>query len=116
MAVAQTRDGFLWLATEEGLVRFNGRTFVTFDERNAPGLGDRFIRSLATGPDGSLWIGTMSGLARYSAGKFESFRSEAETRMDTESRRSLQRVHDFVGAKQRGDGGGPEQDSRSNRD
>ena len=82
MAVAQTRDGFLWLATEEGLVRFNGRTFVTFDERNAPGLGDRFIRSLATGPDGSLWIGTMSGLARYSAGKFESFRREAETRMD----------------------------------
>src|SRR5580698_4814829 len=82
MAVTQTRDGFLWLATEEGLVRFNGRTFVTFDERNAPGLGDRFIRSLATGPDGSLWIGTMSGLARYSGGKFESFRREPETRMD----------------------------------
>jgi len=82
MAVAQTRDGFLWLATEEGLVRFNGRTFLTFDERNAPDLGDRFIRSLATGPDGSLWIGTMSGLARYSGGKFESFRREAETRMD----------------------------------
>jgi diguanylate cyclase (GGDEF)-like protein len=82
MAVTQTRDGFLWLATEEGLVRFNGRTFVTFDERNAPGLGDRFIRSLAAAPDGSLWIGTMSGLARYSGGKFESFRDEPETRMD----------------------------------
>jgi len=82
MSVAQTRDGFLWLATEEGLVRFNGRTFVTFDERNAPGLGDRFIRSLAAAPDGSLWIGTMSGLARYSGGKFESFRHERETRMD----------------------------------
>ena len=82
MAVAQTRDGFLWLATEEGLVRFNGRTFVTFDERNAPGLGDRFIRSLATAPDGSLWIGTMSGLARLKGGKFESFRDEPETRMD----------------------------------
>jgi diguanylate cyclase (GGDEF)-like protein len=82
MAVAQTGDGFLWLATEEGLVRFNGRTFVTFDERNAPGLGDRFIRSLAAAPDGSLWIGTMSGLSRYSGGKFESFRRQAETRMD----------------------------------
>ena len=82
MAVAQTRDGFLWLATEEGLVRFNGRTFATFDERNAPGLNDRFIRSLAAAPDGSLWIGTMSGLARYSRGKFESYRHEAETRMD----------------------------------
>ena len=82
MAVAQTADGFLWLATEEGLVRFSGRTFVTYDERNAPGLGDRFIRSLAAAPDGSLWIGTMSGLARYSGGKFESFRREPETRMD----------------------------------
>ena len=82
MAIAQTRDGFLWLATEEGLVRFNGRTFATFDERNAPGLGDRFIRSLAAAPDGSLWIGTMSGLARYSSGKFESYRNEPESRMD----------------------------------
>jgi diguanylate cyclase (GGDEF)-like protein len=82
MAVAQTADGSLWLATEEGLVRFNGRTFVTFNERNAPGLGDRFIRSLATAPDGSLWIGTMSGLARYKDGKFESFRNEPESRMD----------------------------------
>lgn len=82
MAVTQTRDGFLWLATEEGLVRFSGRAFVTFDERNAPGLGDRFIRSLAAAPDGSLWIGTMSGLARYSGGKFESFRRQPETRMD----------------------------------
>ena len=82
MAVAQTPDGFLWLATEDGLVRYGGRNFVTFDERNAPGLGDRFIRSLATGPDGSLWIGTMSGLARYKDGKFESFRNEAATRID----------------------------------
>jgi diguanylate cyclase (GGDEF)-like protein len=82
MAVTQTRDGFLWLATEEGLVRFSGRAFVTFDERNAPGLGDRFIRSLAAAPDGSLWIGTMSGLARYNGGKFESFRRQPETRMD----------------------------------
>ena len=109
MAVAQTRDGFLWLATEEGLVRFNGRTFVTFDERNAPGLGDRFIRSIAAAPDGSLWIGTMSGLAHYSGGKFESFRNERESRMDIydlcvstdgsvwfSSDRGLRRVQDGV--------------------
>jgi len=82
MAVTQTRDGFVWLATEEGLVRFSGRSFATYDELNAPGLGDRFIRSLAAAPDGSLWIGTMSGLARYNEGKFESFRRQPETRMD----------------------------------
>lgn len=82
MAVAQTADGLLWLATEEGLVRYNGKTFVTFDERNAPGLGDRFIRSLAAGPDGSLWIGTMSGLVYYKNGKFESLRTEPAARID----------------------------------
>ena len=82
MAVNQSQDGYIWLATEEGLVRFSGRSFVTFDELNAPGLGDRFIRSLAAAPDGSLWIGTMSGLARYKDGKFESFRRQPETRMD----------------------------------
>ncbi len=109
MAVAQTKDGFLWLATEEGLVGFDGRTFVTFDERNAPGLNDRFIRSLAAAPDGSLWIGTMSGLARYSEGKFESLRNEAETRLDIydlcvdgdgnvwfSSDRGLRRLHNGV--------------------
>jgi hypothetical protein len=53
-----------------GLVRFEGRNFLTFSEKNAPGLGDRFVRSLATGPD-TLWIGTMSGLVRYHDGKFQ---------------------------------------------
>jgi len=82
MGVEQTTDGFLWLATEEGLVRFDGRTFLTFDEKNAPNLGDRFVRSLAAGPDGSLWIGTRSGLVRYRDGKFDSFRNTPETRID----------------------------------
>lgn len=77
-AVAQTTDGFLWLATEEGLIRYDGQTFVTFDERNALGLGDRMIRSLAPSPDGGMWIGTMTGLARYDHGIFTSFRNETE--------------------------------------
>jgi diguanylate cyclase (GGDEF)-like protein len=107
MAIAQTNEGFLWLATEGGLVRYDGKTFVTFDEQNAPGLGDRFIRSLAAGADGSLWIGTMSGLVRYRDGQFESFRNEPETRMDIydlcagrdgsvwfSSDRGLRRLHD----------------------
>lgn len=75
-AVAQTTDGFLWLATEEGLVRFDGQSFLTFDERNAPGIGDRMIRSLAPTPDGGMWIGTMTGLVRYDHGHFSSFRDQ----------------------------------------
>jgi diguanylate cyclase (GGDEF)-like protein len=75
-AVAQTADGFLWLATEEGLIRFDGQSFLTFDERNAPGLGDRLIRSLAPSPDGGMWIGTMTGLVRYDHGHFSSLRDQ----------------------------------------
>ncbi|MCX6283715.1 MAG: hypothetical protein NTW31_05735, partial [Bacteroidetes bacterium] len=33
-AIAQTPDGFIWLATEEGLVRFDGNSFFTFDPSN----------------------------------------------------------------------------------
>ncbi len=82
MAIAQTSDGFLWLATEQGLVRWDGLTMTTFDEQNAPALGDRFIRSLAADPDGDLWIGTMSGIARYHAGQFQDYRKPTEARTD----------------------------------
>ena len=78
MSIAQTRDGFIWLATEEGLVRFDGIGFLTFDERNTPKLPDRFIRSLATGPDGSLWIGTRSGIARLYQATFSSVQRETD--------------------------------------
>jgi len=33
-AIAQTKDGYLWLGTEGGLVRFNGRAFRTYDTSN----------------------------------------------------------------------------------
>src|SRR5262245_39345137 len=45
--VAQTPDGYLWLATEEGLVRFDGVRFTVFDEGNTPGLRSRNIEALA---------------------------------------------------------------------
>ena len=72
MGVTQTPDGYIWLATEEGLVRFDGISFRTFDEQNSDGLPDRLIRSLAASVDGSLWIGTRSGLAHYQKGEFSS--------------------------------------------
>lgn len=81
-AIAQTSDGFLWLATEEGLIRFDGQSFVTFDERNAPGMGDRLIRSLAPTPDGGMWIGTMTGLVRYEHGRFLSRRDQSHFQSD----------------------------------
>ena len=67
-ALAQTSDGFLWLGTEVGLVRFDGVNFATFDEHSKPALPSGDIRCLLAARDGALWIGTGDGLARMKDG------------------------------------------------
>ncbi|HEV2102389.1 MAG TPA: two-component regulator propeller domain-containing protein, partial [Candidatus Acidoferrum sp.] len=69
-AILQTKDGYIWLGTEEGLIRFDGVHFTVFDHRNTPVLPDNLISALAETPDGSLWIGTSSAFLRYKDGKF----------------------------------------------
>lgn len=68
--IVQTRDGYLWLGTFEGLVRFDGVHFEVFDKSNTPQLKSNFVNALIEGSDGSLWIGTDAGLNRFKAGKF----------------------------------------------
>ncbi|MCB1054148.1 MAG: hypothetical protein KDD11_01385 [Acidobacteria bacterium] len=71
-SLLQTRDGYLWIATQEGLVRFDGHRFVVFDARNTDGLASSFVRTLLEGSDGSLWIGTRGGgVSRYRNRAFE---------------------------------------------
>ena len=72
-ALAQTADGFLWLGTEVGLVRFDGVNFATFDEHSKPALPSGDIRCLLAARDGSLWIGTGDGLARMKDGAVTTF-------------------------------------------
>lgn len=67
-ALAQTRDGFLWLGTEAGLVRFDGVGFAVFDRNTKPALPGNDVRCLLAAPDGALWIGTGRGLARLRNG------------------------------------------------
>jgi len=64
-ALAQTSDGFLWIGTEVGLVRFDGNGFLAYDQNSKPVTlpGNDILALLAT-PDGALWIGTTDGLAR----------------------------------------------------
>jgi len=59
-----TRDGFVWLGTEVGLVRFDGNSFAIFDKNSTPALPGNDVRCLYETSDGSLWIGTSDGLAR----------------------------------------------------
>ncbi|MBI2838967.1 MAG: response regulator [Acidobacteria bacterium] len=75
-ALIQTHDGYLWIGTQEGLVRFDGARFTTFDRRNTPELAHNWIRALAEDHDRTLWIGTYAGLMSLSNGRFRSY-SEA---------------------------------------
>src|ERR1035437_6783704 len=59
--VARALDGYLWLATQWGLVRFDGLRFVTFNQQNTPALRENRVRCLAVAPDGTLWAGTETG-------------------------------------------------------
>ena len=60
-AIAQSPDGYLWLGTWEGLVRYNGLEFHVFDRANTPELKDNGIRSVRASEDGAVVIGTSRG-------------------------------------------------------
>ncbi len=60
-AVTQTRDGYLWVGTQEGLARFDGVRFVTFSRRTVAVLRSDNITSLVADSTGGLWIGAAGG-------------------------------------------------------
>lgn len=72
-SIAQTRDGYIWIGTEEGLARFDGVKFTVFDKQNTPQLRSNYIRALLTDRQGGLWIGTAEGLVQMLDGKFTLF-------------------------------------------
>jgi len=70
-ALLQTRDGYLWAATQEGIARFDGVRFTVFDRSNTPAFRVNRIRCLAEDSEGALWIGTNGGgLVCYRKGSF----------------------------------------------
>lgn len=58
--IVQDGDGFIWFATREGLVRFNGHSFSARGAHDLSKVGDYWVERLAAGSDGSLWVGTNS--------------------------------------------------------
>jgi PAS domain S-box-containing protein len=72
-SIVQTTDGYLWLGTEFGLVRFDGVRFVPWTPPPGQPLPSSNIRSLFAARDGTLWIGTLEGLASWKDGKLTQY-------------------------------------------
>src|SRR5262249_42238401 len=68
-SIAQTRDGYMWLGTEFGLLRFDGVRNMPWHPPGNQRLPNNWIRSLLATSDGTLWIGTLEGLASWVDGK-----------------------------------------------
>jgi ligand-binding sensor domain-containing protein/signal transduction histidine kinase len=74
ISVIQTRDGYLWLGTLNGLVRFDGNRFTIFNQNNTPGLNSDRIVYLFEDSHTNLWIGTdAGGVALVQNGEIKNF-------------------------------------------
>jgi signal transduction histidine kinase len=73
-AIFQSRDGYLWIGTEGGIVRSNAVEFKTFQHENTPAITSNDICCFAQGSDDStVWIGTADGILRYSGHSFQRY-------------------------------------------
>lgn len=67
LAIAQDRQGFLWIGTQVGLNRYDGAKFRTFTRQGSSpeSLSEHDVTALLNDPDGTLWVGTLDGLHRF---------------------------------------------------
>jgi signal transduction histidine kinase/ligand-binding sensor domain-containing protein len=71
--IIQARDGYLWMTTYDGLVRFDGVRFTVFDKSNTPAIRHNRFTSVYEDRDGTLWAGTDLGdVISYRDGVFTS--------------------------------------------
>src|SRR5688572_5004189 len=87
LAVAQDRQGYLWVGTQAGLARFDGIRFVTHNPENTPGLRGIWIHDLHVDGDNKLWIATYRGVSVHDADGFRALPlagSEPDRLLDTQ--------------------------------
>lgn len=65
--VAQDKQGFIWIATQDGLNRYDGLNVIQYRTKSdsTHSIADNFIRNVFVDKDNQVWIGTNNGLSRY---------------------------------------------------
>jgi len=63
--IIQDQKGYIWIATHDGLARFDGAKFTSYTVRNTPIVRSHAIRSLLSDSKGNVWIGTQRGILKY---------------------------------------------------
>ncbi|MBI4747330.1 MAG: response regulator [Acidobacteria bacterium] len=77
LALAQTGDGYLWLGTFQGLVRFDGVQFTVLNKNTVPEFKNNTTWKLLVSSEGTLWVGTNGGgLMAYKNGQWKTFTPE----------------------------------------
>src|SRR3984885_8220427 len=71
--IAQTTDGFLWVTTAQGLMRFDGVRFIPWQPPQGQNLPGTHFSAIFGSRDGGLWIGTTRGLARWKDGELRNY-------------------------------------------
>ncbi|HZL42419.1 MAG TPA: two-component regulator propeller domain-containing protein [Verrucomicrobiae bacterium] len=77
-AIAQTKDGYLWLGTPVGMVRFDGSEFKQLDVGHQPELRSSIVTTLFSSPNGGLWFGLERGAFGFCDGRQVQSRGKEE--------------------------------------
>ncbi|MBV9252542.1 MAG: hypothetical protein JO227_25285, partial [Acetobacteraceae bacterium] len=64
-AIAQTNDGYIWIGTKSGILRFDGVRFLPWSAEHGEQLPSTDVYRLLAATDGSLWIASLGGLSRW---------------------------------------------------
>ena len=96
MHIAQDRTGFLWVATQDGVFRYDGNRFRHFGLRD--GLPSSFVSSVCTDPAGDVWAMTGAGVVRFDGARFRTITTLPATGVNAIA--CDQRRHLWVAAQQ----------------
>ena len=110
-AMAQDRQGFLWFATQNGLNRYDGATFVVYkhDDNNPASLSNNFILALLVDHEGMVWVGTtIGGVDRFdpATGQFHHYQYNPQNAQSLSHHQIRVLYEDRQGAVWVGTGGG----------